>query len=150
MEIKHRCSRPQFKAMGAWCWDAECHSQGKSLMGPLLMLGVHAASRMACWETNAEHYFHLFFCKKRKSFLDFFQLGKTDTDGFFVKVKWQNTIFWKAWDTCSKWREVERYKGLVRKLFSPLYPPCQFYSRSSGYDFYLFSCPKKCLKKKFT
>ena len=30
-EIQHRCSQTQFKAVGAWCWDAEYSSWWRSL-----------------------------------------------------------------------------------------------------------------------
>ena len=47
IKIEHRCSQTQFKTMEAWCWDAECSSGGRSLVGPRWLLGVHTAAVMA-------------------------------------------------------------------------------------------------------
>lgn len=61
IEIKRRCSRPRFKAVGAWRRDAECHSQGGSPTRPL--------SELPRWRLaenqmlNATFIFFFFFCK---------------------------------------------------------------------------------------
>lgn len=67
MEIKHRCSQPQFRTLAAWCWDAVCCSWGRSWVGPLSPLRVGAPSPIAHWKTNVECYFHFspFFVKAK-------------------------------------------------------------------------------------
>ena len=42
----------QFKAITAWCWDAECSSWGKSVMVPLLLLRIPTTSIPSPCETN--------------------------------------------------------------------------------------------------
>ena len=66
IEIKHRCSQAQFKAMEAWCWDAERRPWGKSSAGQLSLLWVLTASVVA--DTKCYFHFLPFFVKAKTLF----------------------------------------------------------------------------------
>ena len=66
IEIKHRCSRAQFKAMVAWCWDAERSPRGRSSAGQLSLLWVLTASVVA--HTKLYYHFLPFFVKVKNLF----------------------------------------------------------------------------------
>ena len=80
----------EFKATVAWCWDVECSSRGRSLVGPLSWLGALCLYNSCC-KTNTECHFHLLpFFIKAKSSWDFFWLVKILTN---VSLSWkQNGI----------------------------------------------------------
>lgn len=56
--MRLKCSQTRFKAMTSWCWDAECSSQGNSLVMSHLLLGVRTTSIMAHCKTNTKHSLH--------------------------------------------------------------------------------------------
>lgn len=78
IEINHRCSQTEFKAMVAWCSDAACGARGRGLLVPHSLCEVNMPTMSDAKQMlNIIFSFHL-FSQKWKSSLGFFQLTKID------------------------------------------------------------------------
>ena len=81
--------------MAAWCWDAECGSWGRSLVGPLSLLVMCDDLRNSSLQDKGWSrclLFAFFSPKIKKCSTDFFQLAKTGTS---ISLLWMwNGIKW--------------------------------------------------------
>lgn len=82
---------------GVGCWEADCGS-GKWLVGPLVAQDA-AAFVMLIIEQALDTIF-AFFHKSKNPLQFSFSYWKQVSIEVFLKVKWCNTNFWKARDTC--------------------------------------------------
>lgn len=103
MEMKPCCSDTVQSSVVVWWRDAECNSHGRSLAGPLSLLGVNAASvrLIICIEHWTLVLFFAFFHKSENP-LGFFQIAKPGTNVGLVyqrsgvkgtSEKWEIPVF---------------------------------------------------------
>ena len=85
IQIKHRCSQTYFKAMAAWCWDAQCSSLGRSLVGGAIPTAQ--GSCCACKDSLQDKHWH---------YLILFGFLSVIENRSFVKAKWGKANFRKV------------------------------------------------------
>ena len=95
MEIKHRGSETQRKALVAGRWDATHASLEKELATPTLLIRVCATSIRAVAKTKAGHHlsFFFFFCKSSS---DLLWLVKTGTNTGLWSKRSDKDKLWKS------------------------------------------------------